>query len=132
MQLTICLIYVTSGVLTVRVENQSFANFTYCKIFNNGIATGYCIWVFNNSAVGTPGGTVLDCGTPNTNNALLVQLNSTANCTSSTASGYCRIRNAANGCYASSGGQIGNTANVQYSGNSADETVDAPSFGYID
>jgi hypothetical protein len=45
---------------------------------------------------------------------------------------YSIVRNCDTGVYSHNGGQVVDTVNVQYSGNGADETAVAASYGYID
>jgi hypothetical protein len=61
-----------------------------------------------------------------------VHENGSLNCYSSAANGYARARNLQIAMYAEKGGQITSTGNNQYSGNTADETAIAGSYGYID
>lgn len=58
--------------------------------------------------------------------------NGYGNCYAAASDGYPRIRNCNNGLRASSGGMLTNTADIQYSGNTTNESADATSYGYID
>ena len=131
--LTNCLVTIASGAATLRVESTTVATVTRSKLFNNGVLSGYCIWGYNASQINITSGTILDCGTPNTNTGITVSILGAVVCYSTAANGYCRIRNAAIGISTYGGGVATNTSNNQYSGNTADETAaSAPDWGYID
>jgi len=114
-------IYVESGTVLLRG----------CKVYTTS-TNDRCVRALLNAYVGVRDGTVLDAASTTTTYGIYAELGAIISCYTTAAAGYTRIRNQAIGIYAMTGTQVAVTANVQYSGNTADETADAASFGYID
>jgi len=119
---------------TVVSSQSGYVEMNGCKV-NNKLDSGQCIEVrygaqclVGYSVVDQP--CVLD-GTAGVNKALY-GINCHGNGYTSCENRYNIIRNCDTGIYAYSGGMVEYTANNQYSGNTADETPIAASFGYID
>jgi len=95
-------------------------------------ASKHCVRATLRGYVAVREGSILDASSKTGTNGIRVETNAVVGCYTSAAGGYPRIRNQAVGIYAEAGGMVKTTANNVYSGNTADETADAASFGYID
>jgi len=122
--------YVESDGQAVYVERGEV------KIYSSKIYTSTtndrCVRTTINSLVWIRAGTVLDAASTTTTYGIYAETGAQVGCYSTAAEGYPRIRNQAVGIRAQSGAQVAITANIQYSGNTLDESADAASFGYID
>lgn len=107
-----------------------------CLIYNTKIYTtasgGYCIRNIDCGSVFISSGTILDASTTTGTIGIYTIADSSSRTTGYSSTGYNIIRNQATGINALQGGVVWSTANNQYSGNTANETAVAASYGYID
>ena len=123
--------YLTSSDHIVRVEEMGKVKFRHCKLYTSA-ANKRCVWAFYGGFAYMTSGTILDASSTTGTTGIHSTTSAIVSCYASAATGYVRIRNQATGITASAGAQVDNTANIQYSGNTADETATAASYGYID
>jgi hypothetical protein len=102
-----------------------------CKFYSNG-AWMWGIILADNSAGVVSQGCIFDSASTSNTRGIDASLSSSCDMSQSAASGYCRVRNLGIGIASYQGGQVIGTANNQYSGNLANETATAASYGYID
>lgn len=122
--------YISSSAVGVVSYGYSTANLYASKVYTTG-ANDCCIRGQASFSYIT-WGTILDAASTSGTEGLEANSNSVGNCYSPAANGYTRIRNQATGVYAYRGGMVQSTANVQYSGNTVDESAVSASYGYID
>jgi len=122
--------YATSDMYTVYAE-LGYEYMYGCKIVTSS-TFDRSVLCNNNGFINLRSGTVLEAASLNTTYGVYAGLNGVVSFYTSGSTCYPRVRNQAVGAYANQGGQVVSTTNVQYSGNTADESADAASFGYID
>ncbi len=116
---------------TIQVVGSARCLFDYSKAVTSS-ASGIVLSCSDVSLVQIRRGSILDGASGATAVGFEV-FNAAAGKTTETAgNGYIRIRNCNIGISSYQGGQVTGTANNQYSGNTADESATAASYGYID
>ena len=126
--------YCYSDVTSLRATyNARGSTITLMRTKFDGIAGQQALaYVCNVSYMLVTEGSVLD-GADGTNYGIYARGTSLVVCYSADADGLNRIRNCdVAGVRAELGGQVTNTSDNVYSGNTTDESADAASFGYID
>ena len=93
----------------------------YRSKFYQASANANCARCNDSGILSLAKGTILECASATGTNGLYAYTGAIVFMYSAASDGYCRVRGCAIGVKARTGAQVGNTTNVQYSGNTVDE-----------